>query len=245
MSARSFIQYVQTLFYPNSSLHARLFHILGFKPRYLPYYQIALTHRSQADENKENNERLEYLGDAFLGAVVGEYLFKKYPNEFEGFLSETRSKIVRRETLNKVAMRMGLQKLMIYNNQDRGLTHSHIFGNALEALVGAVYLDQGFDVTRTFILDQIIKQYINIDEMVADNSNYKNQLLTWAQRSGRNLVFEYLGETREGSRKVFSVGIVLDDETVAIGKAYNKKEAGQVAAKEGLKWVEEQGLQEQ
>src|ERR1700739_743422 len=117
-------------------------------------------HRSKPEDITDSNERLEFLGDAILGAIVAEYLFKKYPHQTEGYLTELRSRIVRRETLNNVALRMGLNKLVQYNQNDRGLSRSHIFGNALEALIGAVYLDQGFPKTRRFILKQLIKPYI-------------------------------------------------------------------------------------
>ena len=112
----------------------QLEHMLGFTPKHLPYYQLALMHRSKIEELAHNNERLEFLGDAVLGAIVAEYLFKKYPYQPEGYLTELRSRIVRRETLNNVAMRMGLQKMVQYNQNDKGLSRSHIFGNALEAL---------------------------------------------------------------------------------------------------------------
>lgn len=191
-------------------------------------------HRSQPDEVTDSNERLEFLGDAILGAIVAEYLFKKYPYQSEGYLTELRSRIVRRETMNNVALRMGLNKLVLYNKNDRGLSRSHIFGNALEALIGAVYLDQGFIKTRTFILNQIIRSYIDLDTMESTDTNYKNQLLSWAQRNNRVLAFETLDEKTEASRKLFTVGIMLDGELFANGSGYNKKEAGQVAAKNAL-----------
>jgi ribonuclease-3 len=136
--------------------------------------------------------------------------------------------------MNNVALRMGLNKLVQYNKNDRSLSRSHIFGNALEALIGAVYLDQGFTKTRKFILNQIVRSYIDLDEMESTDTNYKNQLLSWAQRNDRSLVFETLDETMEGTRKLFTVGIMLDGELVAQGTGFNKKEAGQVAAKNGL-----------
>jgi ribonuclease-3 len=191
-------------------------------------------HRSKIEELAHNNERLEFLGDAILGSIVAEYLFKKYPTKPEGYLTELRSRIVRRETLNNVALRMGLHKLVQYNQNDRGLSRSHIFGNALEALIGAVYLDQGFSKTRSFILKQIIKPYIDINELASTDTNYKNQLLSWAQKSGKVLTFETIDEKTEGSRKIFTIGVMLDGEPVATGTGYNKKEAGQVAAQKAL-----------
>ena len=129
---------------------------------------------------------------------------------------------------------MGLNKLVQYNQNDRGLSRSHIFGNALEALIGAVYLDKGFSRTRTFILNQIIKPYIDLQHMESTDTNYKNQLLSWAQKIGHTLSFDTLEERTEGSRKIFSVGITLNGKVVAVGNGYNKKEAGQVAAQKAL-----------
>lgn len=214
---------------------------MGFTPIHIDYYQLAFMHRSRPDDVTESNERLEFLGDAILGAIVAEYLFKKYPYQSEGYLTELRSRIVRRETMNNVALRMGLNKMVKYNQNDRGLSHSHIFGNALEALIGAVYLDQGFVKTRKFILNQIIKAYIDLDTMESTDTNYKNQLLSWAQRNNYTLVFDTLGEKTEGTRKLFTVGILLDGKVVAEGTGYNKKEAGQVAARNALETLNVKG----
>lgn len=231
---RRFTSRILHFFSPNKPLLLQLEHILGFRPEHLPYYQLALMHRSKIEELAQNNERLEFLGDAMLGAIVAEYLFKKYPSQPEGYLTEMRSRIVRRETLNNVALRMGLHKMVQYNQNDRGLSRSHIFGNALEALIGAVYLDQGFVKTRKFILNQMIKPYIDIENIENTDTNYKNKLLSWAQRSNHTLSFDTIEEKMEGSRKLFTIGIVLDGELVVTGTGYNKKEAGQVAAQKAL-----------
>jgi len=219
---------------PDKQLLLQLEHLLGFTPKRISYYRLALMHRSKPEDITDSNERLEFLGDAILGAIVAEYLFKKYPYQPEGYLTELRSKIVRRETMNNVALRMGLNKLVQYNQNDRGLSRSHIFGNALEALIGAVYLDVGFTKTRGFILNQIIRAYIDLDTMESTDTNFKNQLLSWAQRKNRVLTFDTLDERMDGTRKLFTVGIMLDGELVASGTGYNKKEAGQVAAKNAL-----------
>lgn len=231
---RRFTSRILHFFSPNKQLLSQLEHILGFTPDHLPYYQLALMHRSKIEELAQNNERLEFLGDAMLGAIVAEYLFKKYPTQPEGYLTEMRSRIVRRETLNNVALRMGLHKMVQYNQNDRGLSRSHIFGNALEALIGAVYLDKGFVKTRQFILNQMIRPYIDIENIENTDTNYKNKLLSWAQRGSHMLTFDTLDEKMEGSRKLFTIGIMLDGELVASGTGYNKKEAGQVAAKNAL-----------
>lgn len=225
---------IKNFFSPDKQLSAQLEHLLGFKPKHLPYYQLALVHRSKLDELARNNERLEFLGDAFLGAIVGEYLFKKYPTQSEGYLTEMRSRIVRRETLNNIANRMGLQKLVQYNIHDRGFERSHIFGNALEALVGAVYLDQGYAKTRTFIIKQLLQEYVDIELMASTDTNYKNQLLNWAQINRQLLSFEVMDDKRDGARRMFTVGIMLNEELFCEGTAFNKKDAGQVAARKAL-----------
>ncbi|MCB0697533.1 MAG: ribonuclease III [Chitinophagaceae bacterium] len=222
------------LFSPNKQLVSQLEHLLGFTPNHLPYYQLALMHRSKLEEIAQNNERLEFLGDAILGSVIADYLFKKYPYQSEGYLTEMRSRIVRRETLNNLALRMGLQKIVQYNENDKGLSRSHIFGNALEALIGAVYLDQGFSRTKSFILKQILKPYIDIDTLENRDTNFKNKLLSWSQKKNNNISFETISEENEGTRKIFTIGIQLEGEIIATGTGYNKKEAGQVAAQNAI-----------
>lgn len=231
---RRFTSRILHLFSPNKQLVSQLEHILGFTPKHLPYYQLALMHRSKLEEIAQNNERLEFLGDAILGSVIADYLFKKYPYQSEGYLTEMRSKIVRRETLNNLALRMGLQKIVQYNQNDKGLSRSHIFGNALEALIGAVYLDQGFHRSRSFILKQILKPYIDIDTLESRDTNFKNKLLSWAQKNNHELSFDTVSEENDGTRKIFTIGIQLNGQIVANGTGYNKKEAGQVAAQNAI-----------
>lgn len=231
---RRFLNRILNLSSTDKQLLLQLEHLVGFRPRHIEYYRLALMHRSKPEDATASNERLEFLGDAILGAIIAEYLFKKYPSKPEGYLTELRSRIVRRETMNNVALRMGLNKLVQYNQNDRGLSRSHIFGNALEALIGAVYLDQGFETTRRFILQQILRGYIDLETMESTDTNYKNQLLSWAQRGNRMLTFETLEEKNEGTRKLFTVGVMIDGEVVASGTGYNKKDAGQVAARNAM-----------
>ncbi len=218
----------------NEPLRHQLEPLLGYTPKHLPYYQLALQHRSTSEEIAENNERLEFLGDAILGAVIAEYIFKRHPYQAEGFLTELRSRIVRRESLNMLALKMGMDKLVQYNQADRGLGRSHIFGNALEALVGAVYLDVGYTKTRTFILRQMLRPYIDIEDLESTDTNYKNRLLSWAQRQGGKVSFDLLDEKVEGPRRVFVVGILWGGKVLGKGRGFSKKEAGQLAAKAAL-----------
>lgn len=215
-------------------LKTALKNILGFGPKHLPFYITAFTHRSSNEDLDANNERLEFLGDAYIGSIVGEYLFKKYPNKDEGFLTEMRSKIVSRNSLNEIALRMGLQKIIRYNQNDKMLRRSNIFGNCLEALVGAIYLDKGFDKTRKFILKNMLHNYIDIDDLEATDFNFKNKLYNWAQVNSHVLDFVTLGESNEAGRRVFTVGIEIDGELFIKATGYNKKAAGQTAAQKAL-----------
>jgi len=219
------------------ALQKALKNIMGFSAGYLPYYISAITHRSQNEHTSNNNERLEYLGDAFIGSIVGEYLFKKYPTRDDGYLTEMRSKIVSRSSLNEIALRMGLQKLVRYNKQDKLLRRSHIFGNALEALVGAIYLDKGFEKTRKFILKRLLATYIDIEELETTEYNFKNKLYTWAQRGSKKLEFVTISEKLEAGRKVFTVGVEVDGEIMVQASGWNKKEASQLAAQKALEMV--------
>lgn len=222
----------------DKELKKALKNILGFQPGHLRFYITAFTHRSSNEDLVANNERLEFLGDAYIGSIVGEYLFKKYPNKDEGFLTEMRSKIVSRNSLNDIALKMGLQKLIRFNKNDKMLRRSNIFGNCLEALVGAIYLDKGFEKTRKFILKNMLYNYIDIDDLEITDFNFKNKLYNWAQVNNHVLDFVTLGESNEAGRRVFTVGIEVDGELFIKATGYNKKAAGQTAAQKALEQLE-------
>lgn len=208
----------------------QLCNVLGFTPGNLSLYKTALSHRSVKEGADENNERLEYLGDAVLSGVVADYLFKRYPYKGEGFLTEMRSKMVNRQTLNEVAIRMGLKKITHYNKSDNSLKISQIFGNTLEALVGAIYLDKGYDQTRRWVFQRIVIPHLFMEDLENLEINHKNKLYGWANKNGKNLEFETLDEKMEKGRRLFRVGAVVDGELIAEGKAFNKKDASQIAA---------------
>lgn len=218
----------------NIPLRKELKNMLGFVPRKMPIYEVALSHRSSKEKSDENNERLEYLGDAILGAIVGEFLFKKYPFEPEGYLTEMRSKMVNRQRLNEVAIKMGLRRLTIYNKNNNFLKISGIFGNTLEALIGAVYLDKGFEKTKQFVFKRIILPHLDLKTLETEEINHKNKLYGWANKHGRQLEFALLDEHMEGGRRLFTIAAVVDGEALGSGKAYTKKDAGQKAAKEAI-----------
>ncbi|MCU0333898.1 MAG: ribonuclease III [Chitinophagaceae bacterium] len=213
--------------------------VLGFKPGNLDLYMIALSHRSVKETPEENNERLEYLGDAILSAVVADYLFMRYPKKGEGFLTEMRSKMVNRQMLNDIALKMGVKKITQFNKIDSALKNSQIFGNTLEALVGAIYLDKGYKQTLRWVTKRIILPHLLLDDLEAQDINVKNKLIGWANKQNRSIDFETLEEKQEKGRRLFIVGVKLDGEVIAAGRGYNKKDASQMAA---LQAVEKLGL---
>ena len=213
-----------------ASFKKNLKNVLGFKPGNVALYKAALTHRSVREMADENNERLEYLGDAILSGIVADFLFKKYPYREEGFLTEMRSKMVNRNKLNEIALKMGIKKITYYNKFDNSLKVSQIFGNTLEAVVGAIYLDKGFDKTRKWVLEAIILPHLFMEDLENLEINHKNKLYGWANKNGKNLEFETLEEKMEGGRRLFTIGAVVDGAIIAEGKAYNKKDASQIAA---------------
>ncbi|WP_300597842.1 ribonuclease III [Niabella sp.] len=214
----------------DAALKKQLRNILGFAPDNISLYKTALTHRSLGENVDENNERLEYLGDAVLSALVADYLFKRYPYQGEGFLTEMRSKMVNRQQLNEVALKMDLKKIAHFNKQDHTLRGSHIFGNTLEALVGAIYLDLGYKKTSKWVYNYIIAPHMFMDELELREINHKNKLYGWANKQGKTLEFVTIEEKLENGRRLFTIGAVVDGEIIAQGKAFNKKDASQIAA---------------
>ncbi len=217
-------------FKSTSAFDQQIIDMLGIRPGNIQLYRNALSHRSVKETPDENNERLEFLGDAVLSAIVADYLFKRYPYKGEGFLTEMRSKMVNRQQLNDIALKMGLRKLTFYNKFDNALKGSQIFGNTLEALIGAVYLDKGYDKTKTWILKQIIIPHLYLEDLELIDINLKNKLIGWANKNGKTITFDLAEEKLEGNRRIFTMNAVLDGEVFAQGKAGNKKDASQVAA---------------
>jgi ribonuclease III len=223
------IQYLRTD--PSQRAYFKqLCNLLGFTPVRLNLYTTALSHRSVRENADENNERLEYLGDAILSGIVADYLFMRYPYRGEGFLTEMRSKMVNRATLNDIAIKMGLKKITHFNKSDGSLKVSQIFGNTLEALIGAIYLDRGYEKTKYWVYRRMINPHMFVEDLETLEINQKNKLYGWANKNGKSLEFETLDEKMENGRRLFRVGAMVDGELVAEGKAYNKKDASQIAA---------------
>lgn len=216
------------------SLQKQLQNVLGIKTGNISLYTTALSHRSVKENTDENNERLEYLGDAILSAIVADYLFKKYPYKGEGFLTEMRSKMVNRQQLNDLAIKIGLKKITLYNKIDGSLKGSQIFGNTLEALVGAVYLDKGYRKTQKWVTKQMIIPHLYVDDLELIDINLKNKLIGWASKNGKVLGFETIEEKLENNRRLFTIAAVLDGEHIGVGKGFNKKDASQIAAQTAI-----------
>ena len=198
---------------------------------------MATLHTSVAKPHKkgfkESNERLEYLGDAVLGMVVADFLFKKYPFKDEGFLTEIRSRIVSRESLNELARKIGIGQIVQFDAK-RKIPHSHksIYGNTLEALVGAVYIDRGFKNSEKFIIKKLLIPHFDIEEIIATTINYKSKLIEWSQKQGKKFDFQHIGTIEKGHFKEFIVQVLIDEKPIAKGHGLNKKKAEQDAARE-------------
>jgi ribonuclease-3 len=214
----------------NREFKKQLSNVLGFTPGEVALYKTALSHRSVREGADENNERLEFLGDAVLSSIVAHYLFRKYPYKGEGFLTEMRSKMVNRQKLNDIALKMGLKKITFYNKYDNALKISQIFGNTLEALIGAVYLDKGYAGTHRWVEKYIIMPHMFMDDLEDIEINIKNKLYGWANKNGKALEFETLNEKFENGRRLFTIGATVDGELIAEAKGFNKKDASQIAA---------------
>jgi ribonuclease III len=214
--------------------HAQLQNLLGFEPGHLELYKTALSHRSVREGSDENNERLEFLGDAILSSIVAHYLFMKYPYKDEGYLTEMRSKMVNRNKLNDIALKIGLKKVTLYNKHDNSLKTSQIFGNTLEAVIGAVYLDKGYAKTKKWVTGHIIYHHLDMEEIENLEINLKNKLYGWANKNGKVLEFETLHERMEGGRKLFTIGAMVDGEMMGQAKAFNKKDASEAAAQKAI-----------
>lgn len=214
----------------------KLKNILGFVPGNVSLYKMAFRHRSAAtllkNGSRSSNERLEFLGDAILGAVIAEMLFKSYPYKEEGFLTEMRSKIVNRANLNQLARKMGFDLLIIFDQKTVNMQTKHhsMLGDAFEALIGAIYLDKGYNFTRHFLLKRIVEPYIDVHTLEMTETNFKSKLIEWCQKQGKDITFDVVENGQGESSKIFTVHAIIDGETHGIGRDYNKKNAEKLAA---------------
>ena len=211
-------------------------------PRNIKLYEFAFLHRSASltlpDGSIVNNERLEFLGDAIIDAVIADYLFRKFPHEREGFLTRMRSKIVNRTHLDAVASRMGLVEVVVSCTASTEMVKKRICGEALEALMGAMYLDAGFDKTHAYITGHILKNYINLENLVQVETDFKSRLLEWGQKYRLPVGFETIEVTRKAKNQpYFSVQVTISDVPIAKGSGKSKKEAEQIASQRTLNFI--------
>lgn len=210
---------------------------MGFTPRNADLYKQAFRHHSASTrydvkEGRISNERLEYLGDAVLSSIIAEVLFSTYPTKGEGFLTELRAKIVSRENLCELARKIGIEDYLEYDKSIRGNRQiiRAISGNAFEALIGAIYLDKGYDFTKKFISKRIINPHIDIHHLADKEINFKSKLIEWCQKNRKTIAFEALEERRQGKQKSYLVSVVIDGEEFGRGEDFSKKKAEQIAA---------------
>ena len=236
-----FIDQIRLPFRKEKELYLSIYHIIGILPHNLEYYKTALLHKSVARRNEKgrpiNNERLEFLGDAILDAIVGDIVFQHFSGKREGFLTNTRSKIVQRDTLNRLAKDMGITRLILSNGRSAS-QNSYLGGNAFEALVGALYLDHGYNACKKFMQKQILGELINIDKVAYKEVNFKSKLLEWTQKHKVEIEFKPLnfGKDSDGN-PTFSFQVILENIACGEGKGYSKKESQQEAAKETMQRI--------
>jgi ribonuclease III len=223
----------------NKEPYSSLYKILNFYPGNIHLYEQAFLHKSSSveggDGKWQNNERLEFLGDAILDAVVADIVYKHFHNKREGFLTNTRSKIVQRETLNRVAVELGLDKMIVYSAK-LSSHNNHMYGNALEALIGAIYLDQGYERCYDFVQNIIIKQHVNLETIARKEVNFKSSLIEWSQKNKLEITFDLIESfVDDDGNPVFQTGVILSDTQIGVGIGYSKKESQQSAAKMAIK----------
>lgn len=221
---------LQRRFSKRSTFEKKLHSILGFYPKNTELYREALTHKSYKKRGGLDNERLEFLGDALLGAVVAEILYEYFPKGSEGFLTQMRSKIVSRKTQNKIAAEIGLKKLVRYH---KTAAHRSIFGNALEALVGAVYLDQGQSRAMAFIQEKLLLSHLDLDALTKEEVSYKSRVLEWAQQNKKKLSFEVVSSEGKDHNRHYKVELKLSGKMLSKGEGSSIKRAEEQAAKKG------------
>lgn len=227
---------LKLLFLPGKKCNKKLIKLLGYCPRKQAIYDLAFIHSSASllspDKSVINNERLEFLGDAVLDAVVAEYLFSNYPNKDEGFLSMMRSKIVKRKHLNLLAIKIGIDKFIVANALNNSGS-KHVSGNAFEALIGAIYLDKGYKKAKKFIIHKVLNTQINLEELENTETDFKSRIIEWAQKNRSEISFENQEEYSASDHSALFVSrIMVENQLMGSGKGSSKKEAEQNAAEQ-------------
>lgn len=237
------LQVYKLYFSRNRAYYKKLKNILGFVPGNVKLYQMAFRHKSVAVPIKEgvknSNERLEFLGDAVLGSVIAELLFKLYPYKGEGFLTEMRSKIVSRANLNQLSRKLGFDQLIQYDSRMIAYPtkQGSLLGDAFEAVIGAIYLDKGYLFTKEFLLNRIIDPHVDIETLEVTESNFKSRLIEWCQQEGNEIVFNLIENPEGESAKMFSIEVLVSGEVCGVGRDFNKKSAEKLAAEKACEYL--------
>lgn len=240
---RKITQRIKLFSSPRKEFYLFLKDLLGFYPSNLKLYDLAFIHKSasvyDSQGNMVNNERLEFLGDAILGAIIADFLYNRFPQQDEGFLTKNRSKLVNRTFLTRLTFDMGLN-IYIDSNTTKNIDKSHIYGDALEALIGAIYLDTDYQKTKYFVTKKILSQFVDLNEIEQKDSNFKSQLIEWSQKNKKDINFETTEEpaTDKTKQPRFIAKIIVEGKELGRGIGTSKKEAHQNAAHETLKKLE-------
>ena len=243
MLVSNVISIIKLLFIKDKELYVFIHRITGYYPNNIKYYQLAMVPRSKPVKQKDghwtNNERLEFLGDAVLDNVVADFLYTTFPNKHEGFLTSTRAKIVQRESLNRIGNSLHLDTHVHALNHTSS-HNSYICGNALEALVGAVYLDQGYKRCRKFIINRLIKKHFDLNDLVKTEQNFKSRLIEWTQKYRVSIEFELVDSYADKDKNpVFRTAVILGGIYASDAIGYSKKESHQSASKKALERLQQ------
>lgn len=209
----------------------------GYRPKKISYFEQAITHKSNANSKYiDSNERLEFLGDAIIDAVVAEFLFARFPNEDEGYLTKIKSKLVSRKTLSEIAEEMEIRQVLRYH-KGRSININTLEGNAFEAIIGAIYLDGGFEQVRQTLEQHVYRKYVNINKVLEEEIDFKSKLFIWSQRNKLSIDFQIISEINKGSSWEYKVIVLVNEQKYGLGVGSSKKAAEQVAAKETLELI--------
>ncbi len=218
----------------DKKLKEYIYHTIGYVPNNIDLYKQSLQHRSKSASNTKNNERLEFLGDSVLNTIISEYLYQKFPYKEEGFLTELRSKIVQRKSLNEIANDLNLQQFIKYEKHHIKLDKTDILGDALEAFIGAIYIDKGYVKTKKFVLDKLVKNLLDVDKIAEENRNFKGLLLIKSQKENATLLYKHSATKSNGKQNIFEIELYYAEVLICTTQGFNKKDAEQEAARIAL-----------
>lgn len=235
--------YIKSLLSPDKELFIAVKNIFGFYPGNINLYKLALRHKSATTKKinglKINNERLEYLGDAILSAIVADFLFRRFPYKDEGFLTQMRSKIVSRSSLNRLSLKLGLQKLVVsvetQSNQSKSAG-----GDAFEAFIGAVFLDKGYNFTKKIVLNRIIGVHFDVEQLVEEEVSYKSRIIEWSQKEKKDVQFKVVDQVGEKNKRQYVVSLYVDNKVIATSQDYSIKGAERLVAEKAWLKIEEE-----